>query len=767
MSSFEACISQALKAGKISKEFADELNVSDDIGASIDLELGRLTRQKREAAIQAARLAEAVKKMESHPEQGYDAFMALMGRDLKGNAPYSNIDYQTKIWQGRFNSRFAEAMSAFRTRRLGFSQDEEGLRKLVKAIYNESIDDAEIKGFAKQWQEVTDHVRTEFNKMGGSIRKNEKWLMPQNHDAPTIKKAGLNSWKKTILPKLDRKQMLDVNGKPMNDADLNESLDFVYQTITTGGINKTKDFSIPRMGSKLSRRGSEKRFLFFKDADSWLDYQKEFGKGDIFTTLTDWIQTKAHDIALMETFGPSPRQTYEALRHQVIKDHGMTDGERAMSQALYRVVSGETNRGELTGMADLMQTTKNIIVASTLGRAFLSAISDIGFQAITSKYNNISSAKVLGRTMSLLNPKNEEDRIFAVKMGFIAEAWLGRAHAANRYADVYGTGLSAKISEGVMRGSLLAPWTDAGAKAFGMEFSSMLADNFHLPINKLDKSVQQAFEHYGINKADWDIFRAQSPLEHKGAKFADVLQDGGEKFHHMILTETDFAIPMPDARVQAITTGGTGRATVAGQAWRAVMMFKSFPITVATTHFYRAAYQATTGGKVAYSAALAVSATVLGGLALQAKDVASGKEARPMDNKEFFMAAFQQGGGIGIFGDFLFSDVNRFGGGITQTAFGPTGELIDKGFKFTLGNAREALKGEETNILGEGAELLNRYTPDIWQTQVFTNAIFDQLTLMADSGAERKFRKMVRRRQKDYGSGYWWKRGKPLPEEIR
>ena len=83
-------------------------------------------------------------------------------------------------------------------------------------------------------------------------------------------------------------------------------------------------------------------------------------------------------------------------------------------------------------------------------------------------------------------------------MGLIADAWLGRAHGSNRYSDIYGNGATAKAAEGVMRGSLLSPWTDAGRKAFGMEYSSMLADNFGKSIDELDSATQRAFESYGI-----------------------------------------------------------------------------------------------------------------------------------------------------------------------------------------------------------------------------------------------------------------------------
>jgi len=658
----------------------------------------------------------------------------------------------------------AEALSKFRTRSLGFSQDQEGLRLLTKAIYGETVDDADIMRFADDWRKITENIREVFNAMGGSISKNVKWLLPQNHDAVSIAKMGLEAWRNKIAPMLDRNQMLDDAGKPLNDEDFIAGLNYTYETITSGGLNKAKDFTVPRMGKKLSRKGSERRFLYFKDADSWLEYQKEFGKGDIFTTLTDHIEMKANDIALMEVLGTSPESTFKALQNQVEKTQKLKGRQKFMAQAQYNVVSGKINQGELTGLADIFQSIRNVLTASTLGSAFLSALSDVGFSGITARYNNIPSAKVFARQAALLNPANEADRVTAVKMGLIADAWLGRAHGSNRYSDIYGNGATAKAAEGVMRGSLLSPWTDAGRKAFGMEYSSMLADNFGKSIDELDSATQRAFESYGIDSALWDTFRKSKPLEFKGAKFADMTQEGGKKFHQMVMAETDFAVPTPDAKVRAITTGGLGRSTIEGQAWRSAMMLKSFPVTIATTHFYRAAYQATTADKLAYAGTLAVTSTIMGGLALQMKDIAAGREPRPMDDAKFFAAAFQQGGGLGIFGDFLFSDVNRFGGGITQTLSGPTGQLLDTSVKFTLGNIREAVKGEETNILGEAVQLGKRYAPEVWQTRLFTDAMWDQVEMMANPDAQRRFNRVVRKRQKEFNQGYWWKPGEPTPE---
>ncbi len=781
LASYNECVDIAFKNGKITKDIAERIKASEDPELAIDLVLTDLSRQKREAAIQAVRLSEAWDNMSSHPDGLYEGLLSLFTKDPKGKAGYKNIEYLGKYYEAKYDSMFADALSKFRTRAVGFSQDEEGLRNMVRAIYGEKVDDPEIMKFAKEWHELTETIRTDFNAKGGSISKNEKWLMPQNHDRREILAKGKTEteskqlWKDKITPMLDRDNMLDDNGNRLGDVEFEEALDYTFETIVTGGLNKTKDFTVPRMGAKLSRKGSERRFLFFKDADSWLEYQKVYGKGDIFTTLTDHVSSKASDIATMEILGTSPKSTFEALLNQIKKKGEIKPLQSRFATMLFDVSTGNVNQGELTTLADFMQSTRNILVASTLGKAFLSAFSDIGFQAITAKYNNIKPLKVLRRQMSLMKPDNEADRILAVKIGLIAEAWKGRATGANRYADVYGTDKTQKIAEGVMRASLLAPWTDAGRKGFGMEFSSMLADNFNLKLSELDPNIKKAFETYGIDEADWDLFRAQKPLDHKGAKFADMTQEGGKKFHQMVLSETDFAVPTPDARVRAFTTGGLGRASVAGQAWRSAMMLKSFPITIMTTHFYRAAMQATMGQKAAYIGLLAASTTMLGGVALQAKDIAAGREPRPTgvdsngnfnldDAAKFFGASFMQGGGLGLLGDFAFSDKNRFGGGIEQTLAGPTGELFNKVTSLTLGNLQQAIKGEETNVLGESIQFVDRYTPDIWQTHLLKNAMFDQFELMADPKAQKKFNRMMKKRQKEFDQGYWWKKGKLTPE---
>lgn len=763
---YSKCVDLAVQAGKLTAKAGQDILASNDINKAIADMVEGLSRKKREAAIDSVRIAQAWRDITSHPDGEYAGLMAMLAKDPKEKAGFANIDKLGQFYEGKYHAGFADALSRFRTRSLGWSQDEDALKDLVRGLFGKTDIEADVKGFSEDWLKIQEMMRKDFNAKGGSISKNEKHVLPQTHDAAEMMKVGREGWKDTIRDLIDRNEMLNSVGKPMDDAEYERSLDFVFDSATTHGLNKTDDFTAKRVGTKLSRKGAAKRFLHFKDAESWITYQDKFGRGNILATLSDHITNMANDIAVMERFGTNPRLNFDRLKSQVEKTKPMNGVQKTFSEALFKTASGTVDAGHLTTAADFMDTTTNVLVSSMLGKAFLSSLSDIPLAALTSNFNGMSAIKVWKRQASLMNPKNEADRVMAVKMGLIAENWTTMAHGSNRFADVFGTGLSAKVSGTVMRGSVLATWTDSGRKAFGMEFSSLFADNFGKTFDELAPEMLKGFETYGIKAKDWDLFRGSKTLDHKGAKFADMTKDGGIKFHQMVLSETDYAIPTPDARVRAITTGGLGRATGTGMAWRAVMMFKSFPITIMSTHFQRAANQSTLGGKLAYAGTLAATASAMGAVVLQAKDIAAGRTPRDMDNPQFVRDAILQGGGFGLVGDVLLKDQNRFGGGLVQSMVGPKVGLVEDIGRLTFGNVQEALEGKDTKLAGEAVDFLNRYTPDVWQTQLISNAIFDQMKMLGDPKAEKNFNRLRKKRKSEYGSDYWWRRGEALPEFL-
>lgn len=772
MPSYQECVKKALTNKQISQILADRISKADDPDAAINEILAETSRLKREAAIQAVRYSQNAEKVRNHPDGIFAGLMSLLSKHTR-TAGYQNVEYLGNVLASRYHSQLAEMYARLKPKRLGFYEETDAQNKFVRAIYGEDVGDPDIMKWANDFKGVTEKIRQDFNAAGGSVSKNEQWLLPQNHDARAISELGRDAWKRMLYnpstreTMLDRSLMLNDQGVPLDDTELDDLLNYVYESITTRGLNKVKEgSSLPRLGQKLARRGSEKRILYFKDANSWIGYHEKFGKGTIFSTLTTFIDNRANDIALMRVLGPNPEAAYRALDILGRKE-GLTPRQAGRFESTFNVVSGRINQGEMTSVSDFFQVPRNIITASTLGGAWISSISDIAFQTATAKFNSIPAMKVLSRQMKLMNPANAEDQLFAEKIGLIADSTINTALTNNRYSDTYGVGKSAKVAEAVMRASLLQPWTEAGRKAFGMEFAAMLAENFNKSLDQLDPVLQRQFKAYDISEKSWDTFRKTAPLDHKGVKFADVTQEAGEDFHRLILSETDLAVPTPDATVRSILTGGHSRGTVTGQLWRSAFMIKSFPITIAMSHFHRAAFaQVSMGTKLTYTGTLLAMTSALGGVALLAKDVVAGRDPRPVDNPEFLVAAISQGGGLGLLGDFVFSDANRFGGGIVDTIIGPAGELVDTTTKFTLGNIQEAVRGEETNVLGESARILERYTPSVWQLALFKNALFDQLYYLADPKAEEKFRRQIRTRETDYDQEYWWRPGEIGPRRA-
>ena len=797
MASFDYCVDQALKGAKINKKIAEEIKQAQDPEAVIKDMVTRLSIAKREKVVDAIRTAKAIEYIESHPDGPIKGLQALLSKDNTGKAASTNVDYLQRVYVQQFASQWATGLQLFKTKGLGLFNNNDKKNEFVLAIYGNKVDDPDVIKAAEEYAAMLENMRVKFNEVGGYIPKNEKFLLPQNHDMKAVSKLTEDEYVAYFDGKLDRSQMVDDAGNVLDDKQLEEGLRSVYQTIISGGMNKAKGFTTPRgLGTKLSRRGSERRFIYFKDAESWIAYENEFGKGNILTTITDHIQSKAGDIALVEVLGTNPKNMYQGLKSyaaasarsklqqdlldkkvkKITAPKARLEMSLNMTDALYKTVSGEINAGEFTTLADGIQGVKSVTIAADLGGAILSSATDLFAAPFSAYYNGFSGTKVLTRAISNLKEQavnGKEYRANLARMGFIVDTSMGRAHAGNRFADSYGTGWAAKVAEFVLRASGLEAWTQGIKKAFSMEFNASLVDNFNKSFDELSSvggafnTLQDSLINAGITRQDWDAFRKTKPMLIKGHKFADLRQDPSNKFHRMILQEGEFATPTIDARVQSVTTAGTQRGTVVGQSVRAITQITSYPISVMMQHWVRGMSQGTLGGKVGYLGAFAAGSTVLGAAGLQLSELSKGRELRQIDG-QFVEDAFIRGGSGALIADALLVDHSRYGGGGPISTFlsSPSINLAEDVVDLTFGNVYEAYKGEETNVLGEGVKLVDRAAPGVWYTQLFMDSMFDQLRLAVDPNYQSTLNRMSRNRMREYNQEYWWAPGETPVEAL-
>ena len=745
---------------------------------AIKAKMGELALQRRQKALQIIKVKTAIDAANAHPKGFRRGIVSIITKDIQDILSDTNVDLRAKAIEGQFHMKIATAMERFRTKTLGLRQDIAGMREVVRELEGVNTGNKIAKDFAKQIAEVFEDVRLRFNRAGGNIGKIDNWF-PHWWDPKLIAKITRENFVEQFGSKLDRDRMLNHLGIPMDDLEIRILLERAYDDIRTDGLYSL-DPSGAKGGTKLANRHQEHRVLKFKNVDDWLALNDAYGRPDLYTTMMDHISNKSHEISLLEVLGPNPEATYQYLR-TLSQKKGASEPGLASMDALWNVASGKVNNSVWVAGADFMKSTRSLLVAAQLGGAFLSSLNDPWIARMTAHINGISTMKVFKEALRQFNPSSKTDRIAAVEMGLVAEAWTTRALAANRFTELTGSDFAAKAADFTMRASLLSPWTDALRKGYGMATLSQMSLDSSKAFNALPKKRQAAIARYKITPDEWEIIRATKPINHKGAKYwsienlmkredLSVTQKNKlvAKVHEMLLGELDHAVLMPDFRSQAIATLGARRGGL-GEVTRTVAMYKSFPVLMITKQLYRGAAQHGLGSKMAYISQLSIGLMVMGAIALQAKELARGKNPRDMTEPKFWAAAHLQGGGLGIFGDFLHSEQSRFGSSFTKTLVGPGFGLLDDITKLTLGNIQQLLAGKDTNISADMIQFMRRYTPgtSVWYLRaLYERTILDQLQKLLDPKAYKKFRNQMKRRERDYGQSYWWKPGAVVPESV-
>jgi hypothetical protein len=348
--------------------------------------------------------------------------------------------------------------------------------------------------------------------------------------------------------------------------------------------------------------------------------------------------------------------------------------------------------------------------------------------------------------------------------------------------DIVGSDLAGRVADFVLRASGMNAHTQAAKWAFGMEFLGHLADRAGKRLDQLEPELRRAFGRYGIDAADWDVIRKTGLWEEDGARFIHPEQiargDAGNtapasRLLEMVQTETGFAVVEPGALERALLLGRTRPGTLSGEFLRATMQYKTFPISMMTRHLMRGidAYQ---GGDVGrYMVATGVSLTVMGAAAMLLKAIANGRDPRDMTSPSFWGAAFFQGGGAGIFGDFLNSGLNRADRGFYMAAIGgPTAGLVDDLAKLTGANISGAVNEpqKDQHFGAELARFAQRYTPgtSLWYSRLaLDRMMWDRLHEMADPAhAARRAQRIEDRAMREANQRFWWGPGDRAPDRA-
>jgi hypothetical protein len=418
----------------------------------------------------------------------------------------------------------------------------------------------------------------------------------------------------------------------------------------------------------------------------------------------------------------------EAVRAERIAEVGqfrVGDRKGGIGMAL-RVLIGETSTPETPGGAKLARFTRALRAVnslSSLGSAVLAAIGDVQTASMWYRHGgeNIFESVRRGFGMALEGMQAAEKKEIGRGIGFYADKVLGALHSRYTEGDAQAGWLSRNVNN-LFKISGLNAWTEAHKAAAGFYLANRMGENAGKAFRELDPHYAATLRRAGL-AGRWDVLRSLAGKEADGhtyvlpeaarrltdaqleehmpehlqaerrpadAEKAEAFDGARARAQHRlrrdleldllgyIHDEVGYAVIEPDAKTTAaMTWGGHASGTIAGEAARSVMQFKSFPIAyvqriLMEQRWLRAADEGsfrTHAGGLVFAAA---SCAVMGYISITARDISRGREPRDPSKIETVFAAIVQGGGLGIWGDFFLGKYNRWGGDMLASFAGPT-----------------------------------------------------------------------------------------------
>jgi len=585
--------------------------------------------------------------------------------------------------------------------------------KMWGYVVRQSHDQFNVRAAANRLGKNLDEIKADPNLKGTDINYNKNFT----------------AWKNFIM------QYLDGDRTFGNTDNIDSFLMNSYNSLVGNKI-QVADGASGVFGSNSVTKGiSNKRVLHFKSAKDWYAYNEKFGTGSLKETYYSGLMTAGRNIGMLDTLGTKPKENFEKIR-VAISNRMLANNRSTESLSSYRqfekfmnVVDGTVYTFDggkfgfaVTKWSAIGRALGNI---SKLGGAVISAAADIGIYASEMKYQGRSflggMSEAMGAIGKIKNTKQKRD--IAKGLGFLGDGTTYDISGRFQVGDNLNKGWT-KIQRTFFKYNLLSWWTNTLKENSMLGMANYYANQKNLSFDQLNKPLQSFFGLYNIDATKWDIIRktAMSKAD-DGTEFINIselsnmsdadikkitgmndlskteLQMEKDKFKYsvsgMLLDRSIYAVIEPDARTKGTMTQGTLAGTGMGEAIRFIGQFKAFPMAIGNKvlgreiAFLRKGPNQDIGRGIKGLASVVVVSGFMGYLSMTAKDLLKGKEPRDPNNFKTIMAAFLQGGGLGIYGDVLFKE-QRDAGSVAAGLIGPAPTtVIDLGLAL-----KYALSGE-------------------------------------------------------------------------
>ena len=561
-------------------------------------------------------------------------------------------------------------------------------------IVKQSYDQFNVRAAANRLGKNVDDIVVDPNLKGTDINYNKNYT----------------AWKDFMM------QYLDGDRTFAGTDDIDAFMFNSYNSIVGNKI-QIADGAGNIFGTKnVAKSANLKRVLHYKSASDWFTVNEKFGIGSLKETYMAGLMTAGRNIGMIDVLGTKPIQNFEKIRF-AIQDRMLAENRNPEAIANYgpfdkymKQVDGtiHTIGGGKIGfaVAKWSAITRAVTNTTKLGGAMISAAADLGIYGSEMKFQGRSflggMAEGLRGLARIKNTQQKKD--IAQALGFMADGTIydvsGRFQVGDNLTKSW-----TKIQRTFFRYNLLSWWTNTLKENAMLGMANYYAKQKHLAFKDLNKPLRNFFKLYNIDSTKWDVIRktamekADDGMEFINIGLLDQISDADikritgvdnlttrelqiekDKFKYsvsgLLLDRSIYAVIEPDARVRGIMTQGWLARTGPGEAIRFFGQFKAFPMSVYNKvlgreiAFLKKGPHQDIGRGIRGLSAIIITSGFMGYLAMTAKDLLKGREPRDPSKFKTVMAAFLQGGGLGIYGDVLFKE-QRDSGSVISGLIGP------------------------------------------------------------------------------------------------
>jgi hypothetical protein len=679
--------------------------VKKTLAQEIELEVRQNQRERLFSYLKRLELKGFMEPFDKDIGAGIQALIEGSAKSIEGAR--DSIDYRGKALHGEYLSLLQKEFKKAGVDIKELTTKSEDIQlELAKALRD--VDNYQgqewIKKAATVIKDVEHRMNDQINKLGGFIKEIPDYITKQKYDRTKISKVSQDDFVEFVLgkpqailnPLTDEVEIkfpnskLDIDRTFVGGDTPTDVMKQIYLDVITGRHHAVQFGQSQVFGRNIG--GTRERVLHFKSAEDWFDFNKKFGSGKVIDNVLGRIEMDSKKIAIMEKLGPNPEYTLnglmEDLRYRfkddvdVVKkqlESGAIDKYKRMLETLlgYDRVAANVSVARLGNAARAVEAT------TKLGFAVFSSFSDVAGEALSAKNSGGTFLKgIYDGIMDTVRLMSKKERVeWAETMGLALDTMTGDIHSRFSVGDGM-EGFTERMLNTFYKYNLLSNWTESHKLGTAVIWLKNIPKYFDKSFGDIDPDLRTSLINAGINEKLWNVLRTVPLEEFKGHKLLipnnikkldgnqELIDELDRKVRTMIMDRVESSIVQPGTRERRIMMQGTKPGTVMGELLRFFWQFKSFPLSVTTKILepqLRRGGGAAAGGLAEYI----LATTVLGYASIVVKDLIKGKLPRDPTDPKVWMDSMLQGGGLGLYGDFLFSPRSRYGRGILEELAGP------------------------------------------------------------------------------------------------